>query len=356
MMGATMAEPLPPGAAERAAERTQKVALIALADLAENRDTDTGEHILRVARLTHEITRVLAQRGAHQAVLDDDFRAHVGLASILHDVGKVAIPDSILLKPGPLAPEERRQMEMHAVRGAAVLRKAAAMLAGSAQFELAAEIAEFHHERWDGAGYPHGRAGDTIPLSARIVAAADVYDALISDRPYKTAWSEPRARRHMTDQAGHHFDPLVIEALCAVLDARAQARAIPWTPAMAVGDAMVDHDHRILLALVNQAASPGTRDDPIAIEFVLDELLGYTAQHFAREEALMERIGFPDLTEHRLVHRMMLAEVRQLQKRLVSFSPTLGDDLTQFLGDWLTRHILIEDMRYRPFLSDEEEP
>lgn len=342
---------LSPSAAERKAERTQKVALIALADLAENRDTDTGEHILRVARLTHEITRHLAESKAHPAVLTDDFLRNAGLASILHDVGKVAIPDSILLKPGPLTPEERSLMEMHAVRGAVVLRKAAAMLAGSVQFEMAAEIAEFHHERWDGNGYPHGLHGENIPLAARIVAAADVYDALISDRPYKKAWPEPRALEYMLEQAGAHFDPLVVEALAAVLDTRSQARTIPWTAAMSVGDEMIDHDHRILLALVNQASSPGTREDPIAIEFVLDELLGYTALHFAREEALMERIGFPDLAEHRTIHQQMLDEVRQLQQRLVSFTPHLGDDLTQFLGDWLTRHILVEDLRYSPFLS-----
>lgn len=338
-------------ASERHAERTQKVALIALADLAENRDTDTGEHILRVARLTHEITRRLAEEGQCGGQLDGDFRRTVGLASILHDVGKVAVPDSILLKPGPLTPEERRQMETHTLRGAAVLRKAAAMLAGSVQFEMAAEIAEFHHERWDGKGYPHGLAGEEIPLAARIVAAADVYDALVSDRPYKKAWPEAQALDHMQGQAGAHFDPRVTAALAAVLDARSQARTIPWTNGMAVGDDMIDHDHRILLALVNQAASPGTSEDPIAIEFVLDELLGYTAQHFAREEALIERIGFPDLAEHRRVHQQMLAEVRQLQQRLDASAPHVGEELAQFLGEWLTRHILVEDLRYAPFLG-----
>lgn len=345
----TMTAPL--SAAERKAERTQKVALIALADLAENRDTDTGEHILRVARLTHEITRHLAESRQCGGQLDGDFRRNVGLASILHDVGKVAVPDSILLKPGPLTPEERRQMETHTLRGAAVLRKAAAMLAGSVQFEMAAEIAEFHHERWDGNGYPHGLGGEGIPLSARIVAAADVYDALVSDRPYKKAWSETLALDHMQGQAGAHFDPLVTGALATMLEARSQARTIPWTVGMSVGDDKIDHDHRILLALVNQASSPGTSDDPIAIEFVLDELLGYTAQHFAREEALMDRIGFTDLAEHRHVHQQMLAEVRQLQQRLDASAPHVGEELTLFLGDWLTRHILVEDLRYAPLLG-----
>ncbi|MCR6631944.1 MAG: bacteriohemerythrin [Magnetospirillum sp.] len=338
--------------AERKAERSQKVALIALADLAENRDTDTGEHILRVARLTHEVTRRLLEQGHYLAEITDDFRRNVGLASILHDIGKVGTPDSILLKAGPLTPPERAEMELHAARGAAILRKASAMLAGSHQFRLAAEIAEHHHERWDGAGYPHRLKGQDIPLSARIVAAADVYDALASDRPYKTAWPQERVLDFFADQSGSHFDPLIAQALVDVVMARAHAHTIPWTEGMSVGNDSVDHDHRILLALVNQVSSPGTREDPIAIEFVLDELLGYTASHFSREEALMERIDYPELEEHRAIHQAMLNEVRQLQRRMVSFTPTLGDDLTRFLGDWLTRHILIEDQRYSPYLWD----
>lgn len=338
--------------AERKAERSQKIALIALADLAENRDTDTGEHILRVARLTHEITRWLYENGHYRDQLTEEFRRNVGLASILHDVGKVAIPDSILLKAGPLTAEERAEMEHHAVRGAAILRKATTMLAGSAQFELAMEIAEHHHERWDGAGYPHRLKGEAIPLSARIVAAADVFDALNSERPYKKPWPLEKVMALFAEEAGHHFDPRVVEALAQVVDRRADAHTIPWTAAMSVGHAMVDHDHRILLALVNQVASPGTREDPIAIEFILDELLGYTASHFAREEALMDHIDYPELAEHRAVHQAMLEEVRQLHSRLISFTPSLSDDLAAFLGDWLTRHILIEDHRYRPYLTN----
>lgn len=341
--------------AEHRADRSQKVALIALADLAENRDTDTGEHILRVARLTHEITRHLIERGHYLTQLSDDFRRNVGLASILHDVGKVATPDSILLKAGPLTAEERAEMELHAVRGAAILRKATFLLAGSHQFQLAAEIAEHHHERWDGGGYPHRLREEEIPLSARIVAVADVFDALSSNRPYKSAWPLEKVMDYISQQAGLHFDPKVVTALQDVISVRANAHTIPWSDSMSVGNDLIDYDHRILLALVNQVSSPGTREDPIAIEFVLDELLGYTASHFSREEMLMERIGYPDLAEHKAVHQSMLQEVRHLQRRLVSFTPTLGDDLTRFLGHWLTGHIMIEDHRYRPFLGSSEQ-
>ena len=338
--------------AERRAERSQKVAIIALADLAEHRDTDTGEHVLRVARLTHEIARLLRAEGLFRAEIDEEFLRHVGTASILHDVGKVCVPDSVLLKSGPLTPEERVLIQSHARDGAVILRKAEALLTGSVQFRLAADIAACHHERWDGTGYPAGLAGEAIPLAARIVAVADVFDALTSARPYKEAWPQPQALDHIRAHAGSHFDPRVVAALDGVL--RARERAIEWSAAWAVGNAQIDHDHRILLALVNQVSSPETKGDPVAIEFVLDELLGYTAIHFAREEDLMACAGYPGLDEHREIHRAMIAEVCQLRNRLAVFTPRLGDDLHRFLSGWLMQHILVEDRQYVPYLSPTE--
>lgn len=337
---------------EHKADRTQKIAIISLADLAENRDSDTGEHVLRVARMTHDIAMHLRAMKLDTHRVDDRFLRHVDVASILHDVGKVAIPDSILLKPGPLTPDERSIMERHAAKGGAILRKADAMLAGSPQFKLAAEIAEYHHERWNGEGYPHRLAGYDIPLAARIVSVADVLDALTSARPYKAAWSAEEALAYIRERAGVEFDPVVVTAMDHVLEARSRAATIEWTPDMAVGEPSIDHDHRILVALVNQVWCPGTADDAIAIEFVLDELLGYTAFHFAREEDLMARAGYPDLEEHKAIHRAMIQEVRQLQRRLARFTPNLGADLQEFLGDWLMGHILSEDRRYIPYLRE----
>jgi hemerythrin-like metal-binding protein len=336
--------------AERKFERTQKVALIALADLAENRDNKTGEHILRVARLTHEIARWLRHNGHYADVIDDAFLRHVGLVSVLHDVGKVAIPDAILLKEGLLTPEERQVMEEHAVSGAAILRKADTMLAGNSQFHLAAEIAEFHHERWDGTGYPHRLAGEQIPLAARIVAAADVYDALTTERPYKAAWTDEKSRAFLAEQAGKSFDAQVVKALDAVITERAQARVIAWTPQMATGIGVIDRDHRVLLTLVNQMSCPGTIDDRTAVEFILDELLGYTVLHFNREEALMAAAGYPQLKGHRAIHQQMVSEVKELQASLATFTPEVGHDLQQFLADWLTHHILEEDRLYIPYV------
>ncbi len=333
---------------ERRAVRTQKIALVALADLAEHRDTETGEHVLRVARLTHEIARKLRAMGHYPEIIDDDFLRHVGVASILHDVGKVSIPDSVLLKPGKLTPEERAVMERHAANGGSILRKAATMLTGSTQFNLAAEIAEYHHERWEGGGYPHGLSGHAIPLSARIVSAADVFDALMSNRPYKTPWPQEAVLAHLRDHAGRMFDPLVVDALVEVIESRSRAKTIEWTPEMTVREESLDHDHRILLALVNQISIPENKGDPTAVEFVLDELLGYTIQHFTREEKLMEEAGYNDLAEHKRIHTAMIDQVRDLQRRMAAFTPRLGDELHRFLGNWLTDHILGEDQCYIP--------
>lgn len=336
--------------AEWMAERSQKVAVIALADLAEHHDNDTGEHVLRVARLTHEIARWLYAQRLCLDEINESFLRHVGVASILHDVGKVSVPDSILLKPGPLTPEEHRAIQKHVHEGGEILRKAEALLlTDSPLFRRASEIAAYHHERWDGTGYPTKIGGRTIPLGARIVAAADVFDALVSARPYKAPWSQKDALNHLWSCAGSHFDPQVVEALTAVLEAR--ANTIEWSEAWTVGNEQLDYDHRILLALVNQVGCPETKSDPIAIEFILDELLGYTATHFAREEAFMARIGYAGLEGHKAIHRTMIAEVRHLRQRLATFTPNLGADLHDFLSNWLMQHILVEDRRYSLFLS-----
>jgi len=129
------------------------------------------------------------------------------LAATMHDVGKIAVPDAILLKPGALTSEERREMEQHADRGRRILGGS-----DSPVMRLAAEIAGSHHERWDGTGYPYRLKGEAIPLSGRIVAVADVFDALTTQRPYKPAWSPEHARVFLQENAGSHFDPAIVAA------------------------------------------------------------------------------------------------------------------------------------------------
>ncbi|MGU3667242.1 HD-GYP domain-containing protein [Methylobacterium sp. A49B] len=169
---------------------------------AEHRDNDTGNHIARVAGYVDVIARNLGFAPPDIQILK--------LASTMHDVGKIAVPDSILLKRGPLSAEERAEMEKHAERGRQILEGSS-----SDVVRIAAEIAESHHERWDGTGYPRGLKGAAIPLPGRIVAVADVFDALVSERPYKQAWPLERARAFVAEQAGLHFDPRCVEAFLA---------------------------------------------------------------------------------------------------------------------------------------------
>ena len=165
----------------------------------EHRDSETGNHVARVAEYVARIAEGLGFAAEEVEQLS--------LASTMHDIGKLSVPDSILLKPGRLSADERRTMEAHAERGRRILEGSDSRLV-----RLAAEIAATHHERWDGSGYPAGLRGEAIPLSGRIVAVADVYDALTSDRPYKTAWLPAEALAHLQDEAGRHFDPACVEA------------------------------------------------------------------------------------------------------------------------------------------------
>jgi response regulator RpfG family c-di-GMP phosphodiesterase len=192
--------------------RAQEATVVALADLAEYRDTDTGEHVLRVRRLTEGIADKLLARGYFAEQLTPRFMEMVGMASILHDVGKVATPDNILFKPGVHTPDERVIMKQHSPIGAQIVRKSADMVEGMSYLSIGAEIAGGHHEQYDGSGYPNGLSGEQIPLSARIVAVVDVYDALIHKRCYKEPWPLQQALDYIKQRSGKQFDPKVVEA------------------------------------------------------------------------------------------------------------------------------------------------
>ncbi|MFA7429511.1 MAG: HD domain-containing phosphohydrolase [Rhodospirillaceae bacterium] len=198
----------------------QRATVFALADLAEHRDTDTGAHIRRVHDLSTAVAERLRSRGHYTDLLDDGFIEGIGLASTLHDVGKVSVPDHILRKPGKLDALEWDVMKTHTVVGGAILARSSALLGGQGYLAMGADIARHHHERFDGSGYPFGLSGQDIPLAARITAVADVYDALISPRPYKEAWQPECALAEMRDEGGRQFDPLVLEAFLDVMGDR----------------------------------------------------------------------------------------------------------------------------------------
>ncbi len=193
--------------------RAQEATVVALAALAEFRDSDTGDHVLRVQKLSDAIVAELQQAGAYPDELTPGFVDMIGMASILHDVGKVGTPDHILHKPGRFEPDERAIMEQHADIGASILHKAGEMVEGTSYLSLGAEIARGHHEHFDGKGYPEQLAGEQIPLSARIVAVVDVFDALLSKRPYKEPWSLAQTMEYIMSRSGSQFDPEVVKAL-----------------------------------------------------------------------------------------------------------------------------------------------
>jgi putative two-component system response regulator len=189
-------------------DRTQVVAIRALAHLAETRDPETGNHILRTQGYVRQLATLMREHPLHDERLTDHYIELLARSAPLHDIGKVGIPDAILLKPGPLSPEEWRVMQTHAALGAAAIDLAERDADQPVEFlALANAIAHWHHERWDGSGYPDGLAGEAIPLSARLMAIADVFDALISPRAYKPAMSFERAREIIAAGAGNHFDP-----------------------------------------------------------------------------------------------------------------------------------------------------
>ncbi|EIC20446.1 response regulator [Thiorhodovibrio frisius] len=189
---------------------TQDVTIHALASLAETRDNETGGHIRR----TQNYVRVLAEHLREPFALADGDIEMLYKSAPLHDIGKVGIPDAILLKPGRLTEEEFEVMKSHLTLGMQALAVAEdAMGNEECHFlRFAKEIAHCHHERWDGAGYPQGQAGDAIPLSARLMALADVYDALISRRVYKPPFPHARAVEMILEGRGTHFDPRVTDA------------------------------------------------------------------------------------------------------------------------------------------------
>lgn len=184
-------------------KQAQEEMLQRLAVAGEARDDDTGRHTQRVGCLSGRLARA--------AGLPEEEVALIRKAAPLHDVGKVAVPDSVLLKPGKLTPEEFQVMKQHAVTGARILADGHWPL-----MHVAERIARSHHERWDGAGYPDGLAGEAIPVEARIVALVDVFDALTHDRPYRPAWPIEKVLDHLRAGRGSHFDPGLVDAFFAM--------------------------------------------------------------------------------------------------------------------------------------------
>jgi HD-GYP domain-containing protein (c-di-GMP phosphodiesterase class II) len=231
----------------------------------EFRDEDTGAHIERIGRFSRLLAESLG--------MSPEFCRRIGHAAPLHDVGKVAIPDAILLKPGALTTEERTIVETHAEEGHRLLRGSSSSI-----LDMGASIALSHHERWDGGGYPRGLSGEEIPVEGRIVAIADVFDALTSHRVYRDAFSVEKSIEMMLEQSGQHFDPVLLRKFMEVLDtsgtdARARERANPrtlvasaletYTDAMRLGDAELAEE--AIASAIEDGIDPTTLQDEVVV-------------------------------------------------------------------------------------------
>jgi putative two-component system response regulator len=197
----------------RAPASAQAVALFAMATLAERRDADTESHLLRMQGYLQVLAEALQKDAVLAPVLNGDYISHLVQCVLVYDIGTLAIPERILLKPGRYNAEERGIMQSHTVRGFQALERAAQTCGGADSWlQMAKEMTLSHHEHWDGQGYPQQLAGTAIPLSARILAVADAYDAMITHKVYKAGVTHPQAVAQISAQRGFQFDPQVVDA------------------------------------------------------------------------------------------------------------------------------------------------
>ena len=186
--------------------------IITMADMVENRDSDTGEHIQKTSAYVKIIVEGLQKKGYYASKINAKFISDVIRSAPLHDIGKINIPDAVLNKPGKLTDEEYEIIKTHTVAGKKIMEDAISTVKGENYLKEARNMAAYHHERWDGNGYPDGLHGEVIPLSARIMAVADVFDALTSARVYKPAFSLEKALTIIKEGSGTQFDPKCVEA------------------------------------------------------------------------------------------------------------------------------------------------
>ena len=196
--------------------KTERATILALAYQAELRDMETGKHLERTAHYVRLLAEELSKLPKYRTYLTPSYIADLTKSAPLHDIGKVAISDSILKKPGKLTLEEFEIMKKHCEYGLKVLKIADEMLDFRSYLKIAIQIVSTHHEKWDGTGYPFCLIGDSIPLSGRIMALADVYDALRSDRCYKKAYSHEETRAIISQEKGKHFDPEIVAVFSGI--------------------------------------------------------------------------------------------------------------------------------------------
>ncbi|MDR3580831.1 MAG: bacteriohemerythrin [Oryzomonas sp.] len=330
-----------------------------LGEAAECRDHDIGLHVMRMSSFAVVIAKALG--------LSDEQRELLYIAAPMHDVGKIGIADDILLKPGKLTDDEFDIMKTHTEIGERLLY-------GSESLIMAArDIASSHHENWDGSGYPHGLKGEGIPLLARICSVADVFDALISTRPYKCAWSIEDAITWILCQAGKKFDPIVVKAFEAALPEIRRIRElyrediinptqtvalaelvhrgtrwISWDETLRVGIDVIDEHHRYLFDLANELIGIVAKKLELrAVGRLLSALEQYAQVHFHAEERMMEHYGYADLEQQKHQHQQFTDRLLEFRKEFHDNPLLVQFEAMAYLREWLEVHIRHEDARLK---------
>lgn len=192
--------------------------IVSLSSLVENRDTDTGDHIKKTSAYCRLIAQKALENGIYADVIDENFVNLIERAAPMHDIGKILVPDAVLKKTGLFTPEEFEQMKLHTTKGIQIINEVIGISEDKAFVKMAVEVAANHHERWDGDGYPFNVKGEDIPVSGRIMAIADVYDALVSERCYKKSMPSEEALGIIQSEAGTHFDPVLTKLFLGARD------------------------------------------------------------------------------------------------------------------------------------------
>lgn len=193
----------------------QEQTIYGMANLIESRDSDTGEHVKRTSLYVGLLVNAAKEAGYHKEIITDEYIELLKKAAPMHDIGKIAVPDSILKKPGKLTEAEFKKIQRHTIAGGEIIREVLSNIESEDYVKIAADVATSHHERWDGNGYPYKLKGEKIPLEARIMAIADVFDALVSPRCYKDPFSTDEAFEIISLSRGTHFDPVLTDLFIA---------------------------------------------------------------------------------------------------------------------------------------------
>ncbi len=332
---------------------------------AEMRDNDTGAHIQRLSLYAEVVGRGMGL--SKEAV-------HLLKQSIpMHDVGKIGIPDAILLKPGKLTTDEFVIMQQHTIIGAEILSGDHPLILASQQ------IARSHHEKWDGSGYPQGLVGENIPLFARICALVDVFDALLSERPYKQPWSLQKALALLKEGAGSHFDPQVVDSFiknlpkiidiqqCYSNNSRTDVEVVSplwcndmlsnnstWKSEYSIGISSIDEQHKYLFSLLARITTMADENDAEGIYDAIIDMRHYTVVHFFEEEQLMKLIGYPELEQHKRQHQKFIKAADNFVDDLEMFPLAAIAEMNIYLSNWLIAHIQVSDGKYAKYNREME--